>query len=155
MVYEICVAVIAVFIVVFVLYTVSLIRTAKHTLLQANQSLTQMQNDLVAMSKEATHVLHDANLLIKDVQTKMHAFDPLLASVSQTGEVLAQLSGSAKQVSVAVSKVTEGVQDKVSENKNRISDVVEIAKAGIRIWQKIQSVRHSYTKNADKKRSEE
>lgn len=152
MVYEISVAVVAVVIVVFVFYMVSLMKTAKQTLLQANQSLAQMQNDLVAMSKEATLVLHDANLLIKDVQTKMHAFDPLLASVSQTGEVLAQLSGSAKQVSAAVSKATEGVQSKISDNKNRISDVVEMAKAGIRIWQKFQSVRHSYTKNEVKKK---
>jgi len=152
MVYEICAAVVAVVIVVFVLYMVSLMKTAKQTLLQANQSIAQMQNDLVAMSKEATLVLQDANLLIKDVQTKMHAFDPLLTSVSQTGEVLTQLTGSAKQVSAAVSKVTEGVQTKVSDNKSRISDVVEITKAGIRIWQKIQSVRHSYANNEDKKK---
>lgn len=152
MVYEICVAVVAVVIVVFVFYMISLMKTAKMTLLQANQSIAQMQNDLVAMSKEATLVLQDANLLIKDVKTKMHAFDPLLTSVSQTGEVLAQLSGSAKQVSAAVTKVTEGVHTTVSDNKNRITDVVDIAKAGIKIWQKIQSVRHSYAKNEDKKK---
>ncbi|MEX2461881.1 MAG: DUF948 domain-containing protein [Paenibacillaceae bacterium] len=148
MVYEISVAVIAVGIVVFVLYMVSLMKTAKITLLQANQSLTQMQNDMVALSREAAHVMHDANLLIKDVQTKMHAFDPLLTSVSQTGEVLSQISGSIKQVSAAVSEVTEGVHRKVSDNKSRISDVVEMVKAGFKIWEKFQSVRHSYSEKS-------
>jgi uncharacterized protein YoxC len=152
MLIEISVAVIAVVFVVLVWYMVNLMKTVKQTMLQANQTITQMQHELATVSKEATNVMHDANLLVKDVQTKMHAFDPLLASVSQTGEVLAQLTGSAKQVSAAVTLVTEGVHNKVSDNKSRISDVLEMAKAGIRVWQKFQSVRQSYSKNENKQK---
>lgn len=147
MVIEISVAVIALVFVVLGFYTVSLMKTIKQTMLQANQSIAQIQQDLVAVSNEATHVMQDANLLIKDVQHKMHAFDPLLASVNQTGEMLNQLTGSAKQLSAAVLQVTGNVNSKVSDNKSRISDYIEMAKAGIRVWQKIQSIRQSYSKN--------
>jgi uncharacterized protein YoxC len=152
MIIEISVAIIAVMVSVFILYSVSLMKTAKLTMQQANQSLSQMQLDLKTMRQEATSVMQDTNLLIKDVQTKLHTFDPLFASVSQTGEVLAQLTGSAKQVSAAVNQVTEGVYSKASDNKGRIADVVEMTKAGIMIWQKFQSVRHSLKKNGDNKK---
>jgi uncharacterized protein YoxC len=152
MIIEISVAVVAVMLSILILYTVSLMKTAKLTMQQANQSLSQMQLDLKTIKQEATSVMQDTNLLIKDVQTKMHAFDPLFASVNQTGEVLAQLTGSAKQISAAVNQVTGGVYNKASDNKDRIADVMEMTKAGIKLWQKFQSIRHSLKKNGDNKK---
>jgi uncharacterized protein YoxC len=149
---QVCIAVIALVLVVFVLYTMSLMKAAKLLLVQANQTLLQMQGDLASVSQEATKVMRETSVLFNNVETKLHAFDPILSSVSQTGEVLTQLSGSAKQVSAAVTQVTEGMYGAVQSNKGRITDVIEITQAGINLWHKLQDLRNSFSqKNNDQK----
>jgi uncharacterized protein YoxC len=152
MIIEISVAVIAVVLAIFILYMVSVMKTVKETLVQANQTLLEVRKDLSTMSLEATQVLHDSNLLINDVHTKLNAFDPILTSVSQAGQALTHLTGSVKQVSAAVSSVTGDVHSTVTHNKSRISQAVEITKAGLQVWKMFQSVRQSLNHNGENKK---
>jgi uncharacterized protein YoxC len=152
MIIEISVAVIAVVLSILILYMVSVMKAVKETLVQANQTLVEVRKDLSTMSLEATQVLHDSNILIKDVHTKLNAFNPILTSVSQAGQALTHLTGSVKQVSAAVSSVTGDVHNTVTHNKSRISQVVDITKAGLQVWKVFQSVRQTLNHNGKNKK---
>jgi uncharacterized protein YoxC len=121
-------------------------KAAKLLLVQANQTLQQMQGEFASVSQEAVKVMRETSVLLSNVETKLHALDPIISSVSQTGEALTQLSGSAKQVSAAVSHVTEGMYGTVESNKGRITDVIEIAQSAVKLWHKLKEIRNSFSK---------
>jgi len=137
---EISVAVLTLAVVVLIVYVIGALKAVKLTLEQTNLTMGQMQQDLVKVSEEAAIVMQSTDGLIRDVQLKLHAFDPLLESVSVAGEAIAQLSGSAKQVSATVSHMTEDLHNTIHQNQSRIADVIGMATEGVQLYRKIQSL---------------
>jgi len=143
MVYEIAVAILTLAVVVLIIYVIGTLRAMKIALEQTQQTLAQAKHDLVEVGKEVALVMRSTDGLIQDVHQKMRAFDRLIGSVSDAGDVVAQLTGSAKQVSATVSHMTHEFQSTIQHNQNRITEAIEVATSGVQLFRRLQGLWNS------------
>jgi uncharacterized protein YoxC len=58
------------------------------TLEETNKTLAEVRNSVRGLTKESREVIHTANQISKDVQSKIDLVDPLLESVHDVGEII-------------------------------------------------------------------
>jgi uncharacterized protein YoxC len=127
--------------IVLVVYLATFIQTAKRSLKGTDETLTRIREELEAMRQQSVSLMAAGEQLVKDVDEKLHTFDPLSRSVKRTGEALEQVSASVRQVSAAVSRTASGLGETVEKNHSKVSDIAELASMGMQLWQRWQSHR--------------
>lgn len=151
---EISAAVAAAAFVVLVIYTVVFLRAAGQSLDQANEALSQVRQELREVSRESVALLESSRVLIQDVETTMHALDPIFLSLKQSGQALETVTHSVRQVSAAVNRSASGIEAGLINQQSRIAEAAEYAAIGVQLWHKWQSHRTAKAKEQQAKKEE-
>lgn len=151
MILEISAAVAALAFAVLVCYLVTLIQSVKRSLTDTNETLARIRGELETVSKQSVTLLAASEQLVRGVDDKVQALDPIARSVRQTGEAISQVTDSVKQVSAAVSRSANGIGKTVERNQSRLSEMADYAVYGWQIWQKWQAHRSEKNKTNEPK----
>ncbi|MBY9077046.1 DUF948 domain-containing protein [Paenibacillus sp. HN-1] len=100
MIISLSVALIAVAFAVLVIFLIKTLNAAKGSLEKVSQTLQEVQKTVDELTYEVKTTVRHANDLTADVQGKIEKIDPIMDSVKNLGEVLAELTLTFKQVSV-------------------------------------------------------
>ncbi len=68
------------------------------TLDETNRTLAEVRNSIHGLTKESKQMIHTANQITKDVQDKADSMDPLLESVHDIGEIIHNVTNTAKNL---------------------------------------------------------
>lgn len=123
MLWQISVAIIAVAFAVLVVFLIKTLKTAQESLDNVSKTLKEVQGTIDELGYEVKQTVRHANEITVDVEHKMKQIDPVMVSVKNLGEVLAEVTGAAKQVSSTV--MSKFQHKKESGNVVRSSRVAE------------------------------
>ncbi|OBZ16257.1 hypothetical protein A8L34_26610 [Bacillus sp. FJAT-27264] len=102
MIIELSVALVAVAFAVLVFFLIKTLRSAKDSLDNVSQTLQEVQKTIDELTYEVKTTVRHANDITVDVQNQLQKIDPIMDSVKNLGEVMNELTLTAKQVSVTV-----------------------------------------------------
>lgn len=102
MIIELSVALVAIAFAVLVFFLIRTLSSAKESLDNVSQTLKEVQKTIDELTYEVKTTVRHANDITADVQTQLHKVDPIMDSVKNLGEVMNELTLTAKQVSVTV-----------------------------------------------------
>ncbi|WP_209865639.1 DUF948 domain-containing protein [Paenibacillus shirakamiensis] len=102
MIWQLSVAVIALAFVALVVFLIKTLKAAENSLDKTSQTLQEVQKTIDELSYEVKQVVRHANGITEDVQGKMKKIDPVLETVKNVGDILNEVTISAKQVSSAL-----------------------------------------------------
>lgn len=118
MIIEISVAVIAVAFAALVIYLIMLMVSLRDNLRQTKK------------------ILENTNDISLDLRNKMESLDPIFHTITNLGDVLEKKTESLKEYVNAPVEVETSL--KKERELKKISDVLEFAGMGIRLWQKLK-----------------
>ncbi|MNS38294.1 hypothetical protein D3C72_705390 [compost metagenome] len=102
LIWQLSVAVIALAFVALVIFLIKTLKAAENSLDKTSQTLQEVQKTIDELTYEVKEVLRHANGITEDVQHKMKQIDPVIETVKNVGEILNEVTLSAKQVSTAL-----------------------------------------------------
>ncbi|MNB67391.1 hypothetical protein D3C81_308670 [compost metagenome] len=100
MIISLSVALIAIAFAILVIFLIKTLNAAKGSLEKVSQTLQEVQKTVDELTYEVKTTVRHANDITADVQGKIEKIDPIMDSVKNLGEVLAELTLTFKQVSV-------------------------------------------------------
>ncbi|WP_068622504.1 MULTISPECIES: DUF948 domain-containing protein [Paenibacillus] len=115
MIWQISVAVIALAFVALVIFLIKTLKAAENSLNKTSQTLQEVQKTIDELTYEVKQVLRHANGITEDVEHKMRQIDPVIETVKNVGEILNEVTLSAKQVSSAlIERFKRPAEDRIS-----------------------------------------
>ena len=99
---QLSVAVIALAFAALVFYLIKTLKSAKESLDKVSQTLQEVRKTIDELTYEVKTTVRNANDITADVQSKIQKIDPLVDTVKNLGDILNELTLTAKQVSVTV-----------------------------------------------------
>ncbi len=107
-----------------VIFLIIFLRSLRKTLLHTNQ------------------LLKDSDEVVRGVERKLHAVDPLFKAVADMGSILEKHTCCIKHHAEAnLEKELEQKYEKVNERANIVTDVIEWSLLGVSLWQKFKEKR--------------
>jgi uncharacterized protein YoxC len=148
MIIEISVAVIALAFVALVVYLILLLNGLRGTLKQVDKTIIEVRMQLDEMGNQAKKAIEHTNQVSFDLKRKMEALNSLFNTVSNLGDILEHKTFALKKEALSSShKERSGVDSLEAEQEAHaydeihVSDILELAGIGARLWHKI---RHKY-----------
>jgi uncharacterized protein YoxC len=102
MIIELSVALVAIAFAVLVFFLIKTLKSAKESLDKVSQTLQEVQKTIDELTYEVKTTVRHANDITVDVQGKIQKIDPIMDSVKNLGDVMNELTLTAKQISVTV-----------------------------------------------------
>ncbi len=133
MIIEICLTIIALAFVLLTIYLIITLVSVRKTLNKTNRVLSNLDLLLIAVNPETAKLLSNSNELLSDIVDKSEKLDPLFDSVSNLGKALEKNTRSC----CATSLCEEEREDEYG-CRHRSEDWLELATAGLMLWQKIK-----------------
>ena len=134
MIYEICVIIATLALVVLVVYLICTLCAFKKTLIKLNGIMEKVDAQVEPMSRGAIGLLQNTALLTESVSEKLDAFDPLLQSISNVGYGLDEMTRS-------MGETPEYREEKDIRWKEGAKDLLELAALGLGLWKQIRNKR--------------
>lgn len=113
--------------------------SVKKNLDHVAKTLDGVEGQIQGITRESTDLLHKANRLTEDIQDKSNRLNSVVDAVKGVGESVQTLNGS-------VDRVTHSITNNISQNEDKISQVVQWSNVAMEIadkWQNRQSRRNS------------
>ena len=121
--------------VVLAMFLVQLLKTVKGI----NETLDGIQGQIQGITRESTDLLHKANRLTEDIQDKSLRLNSVVDAVKGVGDSVQTLNSS-------VDRVTNSITHNISQNEDKISQVVQWSNVAMEVadkWQ-MRKNRRSY-----------
>ncbi|MFB5678623.1 DUF948 domain-containing protein [Paenibacillus terreus] len=99
---QISIFIIAVAFAVLVFFLVRTLRSASASLEKVTDTLLEVQKTINELSYEVKQMLRHANDITVDVENKMKQIDPVVTTVKNLGDVLAEITAAGKQLSTTL-----------------------------------------------------
>ncbi len=147
MIIEISVAVIAVAFAALVIYLIILIKGLRNTLKQVDKTIIQARMQLDEIGPQAKKAIEHTNQVSFDIKTKMESLNSVFNTVSNLGDILEHKSLALKKEALSSHRELSDVNSLETEHdlhahdEIHVSDILELAGIGARLWHKI---RHKY-----------
>ena len=154
MVYEICAAVLTISIVLLVFYLIAILKALRVSLLEVNRITAKLESRIDAIGSETTQLLQQTNKVAESVQSKLKAFDPLFYTINQVGESVQDAAQNfihrKDELENSFTHLKEETEESFKHHPNFqsktkrldiINNLIEIAAAGIILWQQIKKRR--------------
>ncbi|MBA8761938.1 DUF948 domain-containing protein [Staphylococcus schleiferi subsp. coagulans] len=118
---------------------VAVLVSVKKNLDHVAKTLDGVEGQIQGITRESTDLLHKANRLTEDVQDKANRLNSVVDAVKGIGDSVQTLNGS-------VDRVTHSITHNISQNEDKISQVVQWSNVAMEIadkWQNRKSRRGS------------
>lgn len=113
--------------------------SVKKNLDHVAKTLDGVEGQIQGITRESTDLLHKANRLTEDIQDKSNRLNSVVDAVKGVGE-------SVQTLNCSVDRVTHSITNNISQNEDKISQVVQWSNVAMEIadkWQNRQSRRNS------------
>ncbi|EIJ79297.1 hypothetical protein PB1_17109 [Bacillus methanolicus PB1] len=104
------------FLVIFLSIT---LRSLRSTLDNVSRTLSGLEKQLGGVTRETTELLHKTNSLADDIQKKSESLNSVIEAVKDVGH-------SVKKFNQSLQNITLTVNQKLEQNKDKISQVVQL-----------------------------
>lgn len=116
--------------------------SVKKNLDHVAKTLDGVEGQIQGITRESTDLLHKANRLTEDIQDKADSLNSVVVAVKGIGDSVQTLNGS-------VDRVTHSITHNISQNEDKISQVVQWSNVAMEIadkWQNRQNRRDHIAK---------
>ncbi|MFU1768152.1 DUF948 domain-containing protein [Mammaliicoccus sciuri] len=113
--------------VVLALFLMQLLKTVKGI----NETLDGIQGQIQGITRESTDLLHKANRLTEDIQDKSLRLNSVVDAVKGVGDSVQTLNNS-------VDRVTNSITHNISQNEDKISQVIQWSNVAMEVADKWQ-----------------
>lgn len=132
MIYEICAIAATIAFIILVIFIVSTLVTLKKTLIQTNETVSQLKVRAELLSTQSVELMNNVNLITASLREQLDTLTPLFQSVKQLGLAMKGLTESLKEDSFRYSYTKKhSWQDKLLEG-------IELAGLAANIWKSFQ-----------------
>ncbi|AVQ33282.1 DUF948 domain-containing protein [Staphylococcus muscae] len=121
---------------------VAVLVSVKKNLDHVAKTLDGVEGQIQGITRESTDLLHKANRLTEDIQGKADSLNSVVVAVKGIGDSVQTLNGS-------VDRVTHSITHNISQNEDKISQVVQWSNVAMEIadkWQNRQNRRDHIAK---------
>jgi uncharacterized protein YoxC len=132
---EISAAIVACAFAVLVFFAVRTMIAVRESLMQAHDSIHQIQRELAETSLELNKLLRSTQSVTSDIQSKLEKTDPFFDTANQVGEAVQEVTKSVKQVSASLSQGVIGVERTLRSRQQQWASALDWAAAGVQLWQ--------------------
>ncbi|MDT3993889.1 DUF948 domain-containing protein [Mammaliicoccus fleurettii] len=113
--------------VVLALFLMQLLKTVKGI----NETLDGIQGQIQGITRESTDLLHKANRLTEDIQDKSLRLNSVVDAVKGVGD-------SVQTLNTSVDRVTNSITHNISQNEDKISQVIQWSNVAMEVADKWQ-----------------
>ncbi|MFD2702727.1 DUF948 domain-containing protein [Paenibacillus shunpengii] len=120
---EVSVLIIAIAFAVLVVFLIKTLKTVQVSLDNVSKTLQEVRGTIDELGYEVKQTVRHANDITADVEHKMKQIDPVVTSVKNLGEILAEVTAAAKQVSTTLmNKFQKKKEGSVDTSVSRAGD---------------------------------
>lgn len=105
------IAIAAVAFVVLCAFLISLLRTAQRSLITAQSAMQEVKETVEGLQGEVKKLAETVNFVASDITGKLRRTDPLFEAVQDVGQILSQVTGTAR---VATHTISQAVRQKAA-----------------------------------------
>ena len=134
MIFEICAVVITLLLIILTVYIIQTLKIAQDSLKSSKQAIDKLAIEIPSLKEDLHLLLKESTEVTEKVNVRINDFDPLLESFSSFGRTL---KGTAHSFE-SRSPTPEWVERKNSDWQEDVSNILELARAGMKIFQQIK-----------------
>jgi len=142
MIIEVSVAVIALAFVILTIYLIIMSKAIDRTLDEVNRTLVETRIQMRELSQNSGKTMEKVDTINMDLKHKMEALDPIFNAITNIGKIFEHQSASLKHrfLRQNLNEYRMEEEEAMEDEKpsTLISEAIEIASSGIRLWQKLK-----------------
>lgn len=135
MVYEICAALATLAFILLCFYLIQTLRTVQKSLNNLNDMAGKLDNKIDPIGLEAIKLIKKTNDISETIGEQLESFNPICQTIYNLGNAAEEATAS-----LADSYYSE-LHEKKKERHGVIEDLIELAAAGMTLWQQIKKRR--------------
>jgi uncharacterized protein YoxC len=134
MIFEICAVVVTILLIILTVYIIQTLKGIQHSLKSSRCAIDHLSGEVTRLREDVHLLLKESTEIAEKVNVRINDLDPLLESFSSIGRILKGTAHSFETPTPAF----EWRAKKKSDWQDGISNILEFASTGMKIFQQIK-----------------